>query len=98
LDYLIAKHYDFIVAGEDHVDYRVAMEELNNRYAIRTVVTNTGGVLAAALLERKLVDELRLLISPKIVGKKAVNLFRNPNQLVKLDLLKNKFLTKASCC
>lgn len=90
LDYLKARNYDFIVAGDDHVDYRAALEELNKCYGIRTVVTDTGGVLAGILLESGLVDEVQLLVSPEIVGKKAVNLFRTLSQAVKLELIKNE--------
>ena len=90
LDYLAERHYDFVVAGEDHVDYRVALGELNRRFGVKTVVTDSGGVLASVLLEYGLVDEVQLLISPQIVGKKAVNLFRTLNQPVKLKLVKTE--------
>ena len=79
MEYLKARHYDYIVAGNDHVDYKAALEELNKRYGIDTVATDTGGVLASLLLEEGLVDEVQLLIAPEIVGKKAVNLFRTLN-------------------
>ncbi len=85
LEYLKARNYDYIVAGSDHVDYRMALGELNSRYGIETVATDTGGVLASVLLEEGLVDEVQLLIAPEIVGKKAVNLFRSLNHPVKLE-------------
>jgi 2,5-diamino-6-(ribosylamino)-4(3H)-pyrimidinone 5'-phosphate reductase len=86
-DYLAERSYDVIVAGEDHVDFRVALEELNSRYGIETIASDTGGVLAGVLLEEGLVDEVQLLVSPEIVGKKAVNLFRSLNQNMKLTLV-----------
>jgi len=88
LEYLKARNYDYIVAGSDHVDYKAALEELNRRYGIETAATDTGGVLTAALLEAGLVDEVWLMVAPEIVGKKAVNLFRNVETPVKLTLLK----------
>ena len=94
LDYLKERNYDYIVAGTEHVDYRLALEELSKRYGIKTVITDTGGVLASILLERGFVDEVQLLISPEIVGKKAVNLFRSLNQPVKLQLTRNKIVGK----
>jgi len=90
LDYLSERNYDFIVAGEDRVDLRFALEELNRRYGIKTVMTDTGGVLASALFEQNLVDELHLLIAPEIVGENAVNLFRNVGKTLRLQLLKSE--------
>lgn len=87
LDYLAKRNYDYIVAGDDHVDYRVALMELNKRYGIKTVATDSGGILASVLLEQGLVDEVQLLIAPEIVGQKAVNLFRTLNHNKKLKLV-----------
>ena len=87
LDYLTERNYDYIVAGSEHVDLRKALEELNQRYGFKTVATDTGGVLAAALLEEDLVDEVQLLVSPEIVGEKAVNLFRAVKAPVKLEFV-----------
>jgi 2,5-diamino-6-(ribosylamino)-4(3H)-pyrimidinone 5'-phosphate reductase len=88
LEYLKARNYDYIVAGNDHVDYKTALEELNKLYGVKTVATDTGGVLASVLLEQGLVDEVQLLVAPQIVGKKAVNLFRSLNHTVKLELIR----------
>ncbi len=90
LEYLEARHYDFLVAGNDHVDYKAALEELNKRYGIDTVATDTGGVLASLLIEEGLVDEVQLLIAPEIVGQKAVNLFRAFKHNVKLELVSSE--------
>jgi 2,5-diamino-6-(ribosylamino)-4(3H)-pyrimidinone 5'-phosphate reductase len=86
LGYLTERHYDFLIAGQDHVDYRAVLEQLNSRYGIKTIVTDTGGVLAGVLLDEGLVDEVHLLVAPEIVGKKAVHLFRNVKRNVKLTL------------
>lgn len=90
LDYLQERHYDFIVAGDDHVDYRAALEELNKRYGIKTVITDSGGVLASVLLESGLVDEVQLLVAPEIVGKKAIHLFRMLKGNMKLQLIRQE--------
>jgi 2,5-diamino-6-(ribosylamino)-4(3H)-pyrimidinone 5'-phosphate reductase len=87
LDYLKTRSFDFIVAGSDHVDYRQALEELNKRYGFETVTTDTGGVLASQLLAADLVDEVQLLVSPVVVGEKAVNLFRSVKGPVKLEFV-----------
>ncbi len=87
IEYLKTRNYDYIVAGDDHVDYRLALEELNRRYGFDTVATDTGGVLVAELLKRGLVDEVMLMVVPEIVGKKAVTLFRGIEQPTKLELI-----------
>ncbi|MFB0534507.1 MAG: RibD family protein [Anaerolineae bacterium] len=68
LDYLQKRHIDCIVAGDDHVDLRVALEELNARYGVRTVRVDSGGTLNGVLLRAGLVDEVSVLISPCLVG------------------------------
>jgi 2,5-diamino-6-(ribosylamino)-4(3H)-pyrimidinone 5'-phosphate reductase len=87
IDYLKTRNYDYIVAGNDHVDYRLALEELNRRYGFDTVATDTGGVLVAELLKQGLVDEVMLMVAPEIVGEKAVTLFRTVEKPFKLDLV-----------
>ena len=68
LDYLAKRHIEHLVVGEDRVDLRAALEELSLRYGARTVRTDGGGSLNAALLRGGLADEVYLLISPSIVG------------------------------
>jgi 2,5-diamino-6-(ribosylamino)-4(3H)-pyrimidinone 5'-phosphate reductase len=65
LDYLKERNYDYIVAGKDHVDLRMALNELNRRYGVETVVTDSGGILAGCLLDEGLVDEVQLLIDQR---------------------------------
>lgn len=90
LDYLEERNYDVIKAGEDQVDLHAALEELNRQYGVKTMVTDTGGVLASVLLEQGLADEVYLLVAPEIVGKNAVHLFRNLNHAVKLELMESE--------
>lgn len=90
IDYLKERNYDFILTGKDHVDYRKALKILNERYNVKTVLTDTGGTLGSILLENGLVDEISLLISPVLVGKAATNLFRSLNSSEKLELITNE--------
>ncbi len=94
LTYLSERNYDYIVAGDDHVDFHAALEELNGRFGIRTVVTDSGGVLVSVLLDRELVDELHLLIAPQVVGKNAVNLFRTLDHSARLKLAQSEVIEK----
>ncbi len=68
LDYLEKRRIDRIVAGDDHVDFRVALEELNARYGVKVVRVDSGGTLNGVLLRAGLVDEVSVLIHPSLVG------------------------------
>jgi 2,5-diamino-6-(ribosylamino)-4(3H)-pyrimidinone 5'-phosphate reductase len=57
-----------IVAGDDHVDYREALAELHDRFAVETVRVDSGGTLSGFLLSEGLVDEVSVLVSPILVG------------------------------
>jgi len=84
LDYLNERNYDFIVAGEDHVNYAEAFEILYKKYNCRILRTDSGGTLTNILIEQGLVDEISLVISPCLVGINTPCVFRNlsiPNRL-----------------
>lgn len=68
LDELEAAGVEYIVAGDDRVDYRRALEELNARHGVKVVRVDSGGLLNGALLRAGLVNEVAVLISPDLVG------------------------------
>ena len=68
LDYLQKRHVEYVVTGDDRVDLRAALEELNARYGVKTVRVDSGGILNGALLRAGLVDEVSVLIGPCLVG------------------------------
>jgi len=68
LDDLRECHLDTIVAGEERVDLRAALEELNARYGITKVRVDSGGILSGVLLRAGLVDEVSVLVGPYLVG------------------------------
>ena len=77
LEYLTARDYDFIVAGEARVNLSRALEILYEKFGCRTIRTDSGGALTSALLTRGLVDEISLIVSPCLVGTGAPHLFRS---------------------
>ena len=80
LDYLKERHIDYIIAGQDHVDLRVALDELNSRFGVKVVRVDAGGTLNGQLLRQGLVNEVSLLISPSLVGgEKQSSIFRAPD-------------------
>ena len=68
IKYLQKRHIDYIISGVDHVDLRVALEELHNQYKVKVVRVDSGGTLNGVLLRAGLVDEVSVLISPYLVG------------------------------
>jgi len=68
LDYLKEQQIDYIVAGDDRVDLRAALEELNARYGVQVVRVDSGGILNGVLLRAGLVDEVCVLVNPELVG------------------------------
>ena len=86
LGYLKERNYDFILAGEDHVDYRRAFALLNERYGCKVLRTDSGGMLTNVLLQQGLVDEISLVVSPCLVGQSSPNVFRSLDLVNRVDL------------
>ena len=68
LQYLESESIDYILAGDDHVDLRTALEELSSRYGVRAVRVDAGGTLNGALLRAGLVDEVSVLVLNCLIG------------------------------
>jgi 2,5-diamino-6-(ribosylamino)-4(3H)-pyrimidinone 5'-phosphate reductase len=68
LEYLQEQNVEYIIAGQQHVDLRQALEELSRRYRSQKVRIDSGGVLNGVLLRAGLVDEVSVVISPSLVG------------------------------
>jgi 2,5-diamino-6-(ribosylamino)-4(3H)-pyrimidinone 5'-phosphate reductase len=66
--YLEQREVETIVTGDEHVDYRLALEELNTRFGVKVVRVDSGGILNGLLLRAGLVDEVSILIDPCLVG------------------------------
>jgi 2,5-diamino-6-(ribosylamino)-4(3H)-pyrimidinone 5'-phosphate reductase len=68
LRYLGRRGVAAVVAGDDRVDLRAALEQLAGRYGVRRVQVDSGGALHGALLRAGLVDEVSVLVHPALVG------------------------------
>ncbi len=90
LSYLKERNYNVVSAGEDRVDYKLALDKLAVQYNVRTILTDSGGGLNNVLLKDGLVDEVGLVISPVIVGKNATSLFRTLENKVNLELIRSE--------
>lgn len=90
VQYLEERQYDYLVCGDEHVDYKKAFGLLNEKYGAETILVDAGPTLNRILLENGLIDEISLLIAPVLVGRKSskwlADLF-DDNENIKLELL-----------
>jgi 2,5-diamino-6-(ribosylamino)-4(3H)-pyrimidinone 5'-phosphate reductase len=68
ITYLENHHVDYIIAGNDHVDFREALEQACDKYGITMMRVDSGGTLNGVLLRSGLVDEVSILVHPYLVG------------------------------
>ena len=90
INYLKERNYDYLVCGDEHIDYEAAVGALNTNYRIETVLIDSGPTLNGVLLGKGLVDEISLLVSPVLVGGRSDKLLAHLNtdgQNVKLKLI-----------
>jgi 2,5-diamino-6-(ribosylamino)-4(3H)-pyrimidinone 5'-phosphate reductase len=78
LDYLKERRIGVIIAGEDHIDMRAALEALRDQHDVKVVRADSGGTLNSVLLHAGLVDEVSVLIHPFIAGGKAAPTLCDP--------------------
>ncbi len=90
INYLKERDYEYIISGKDQIDFPVALDTLCTKYNIKTILTDTGGTLNSVLLEKKLVDELSLIVAPSIVGEKSQYLFKSLRNTNTLNLKLNR--------
>ncbi|MFZ2455458.1 MAG: RibD family protein [Candidatus Altiarchaeia archaeon] len=91
LAYLEKRHIDYVIAGDEHVDLKAALEELNKRYNVKTVRVDSGGTLNGVLLRAGLVNEVSLLVHPSLVGgTKQQTFFGADGQSPEADAIKLK--------
>ncbi len=57
-----------IVAGQDRVDLAEALAVLYERFGVRRLRVDSGGILTGVLLRQGLVDEVSILVYPELVG------------------------------
>ncbi len=68
IEYLKYVGVDYVVAGDEKVDLRLALEELSARYGTQIVRTDCGGTLNGVLLRAGLVAEVSVIVNPTLVG------------------------------
>lgn len=58
----------YIIAGEESLDYTVAMEKVKTLFGIETLMLGGGGVLNWSFMQAGMCDELSLVIAPVADG------------------------------
>jgi 2,5-diamino-6-(ribosylamino)-4(3H)-pyrimidinone 5'-phosphate reductase len=90
MNYLKERNYDYLVCGNEYVDYEKAFSALRTKYGIKTILIDSGPTLNKILLNKGLIDEISLLISPILVCSKSDKLLAHlnmGNQNINLELL-----------
>lgn len=73
--YLQSQGIEAIEIGEDRVDLPAALDLLAERYGVRRILVDSGGILNSVLLHAGLVDEVHVIMSPYLVGTGNVGSF-----------------------
>ena len=68
IDIFRAKGVDVVVAGSEHVEYPRLMQILSEQYGVKSLIVEGGPTLNWHMLNANLVDEIRLIHMPFIVG------------------------------
>jgi riboflavin biosynthesis pyrimidine reductase len=79
LAYLQHENVPYLVAGQERVDLRKALEKLSSRLGVQCVLSTSPGKLGGALLRAGLVDEINLDLFPAAIGgTNTPTLFESP--------------------
>ena len=68
----------------------MALKELYSIYNIRKILTDTGGILNSVLLEKRLIDEISLIVAPYLIGEKYEYIFRSLHNNKSISLESNR--------
>jgi len=87
-------HISYIIAGENHLDCKLASEKLYNLFNIKTLMVSGGGYINGSFLNEGLIDELSLVIVPVTdSSSNTVTLFEKSDYL--LEKTPVEFLLKS---
>jgi 2,5-diamino-6-(ribosylamino)-4(3H)-pyrimidinone 5'-phosphate reductase len=100
ISYLEERHYDYLICGDEHVNYTEAFEILGEKYNAQRILVDTGPTLSGILLQQRLVDKISLLMHPFLAGNNYPGVFENLDlnksnielKLEKQETLENDYL------
>jgi len=57
VNYLQERQYDYLICGDEFVNYKEAFKRLGTLYNAKRITVDTGPTLSGILLKQKLIDE-----------------------------------------
>lgn len=86
LQYLQKQGVSYIFAGKEHLDCRLLLEKLYDRFGITKLMVAGGGYMNFSFLQENLIDELSIVIAPVADGNtKSVSIFEKSEFLPQRD-------------
>ncbi len=92
-EHLKERSIKFLIIGDHQVDFKTALNELNEIYSVKCVMVDVSEVFFSKMITEGLVDELSLIVYPILVGGERQNIFFSaediisPNDTIKLMLI-----------
>jgi riboflavin biosynthesis pyrimidine reductase len=79
LAYLQRENIPYLIAGEDRVNLKLALEKMKSLLGVTSIVSTSPGKLGGALLRAGLIDEVNVLFIPALIGgSETPTLFKSP--------------------
>ncbi len=64
LAYLRTIGVSYIIAGDDDINFEIALNKLYNLFNIKTILLEGGSIINGAFMKNNLIDELSLVVAP----------------------------------
>lgn len=80
-DYLEESNIEHITTGDEQVDIRAALSDLNEQHGVKVVMLDSEGALNSKMIREGLVDEVSLIVYPTLVGGEQQKAFFHAEEL-----------------
>ncbi len=98
LSHLQEMNISYIVSGKNEVDFEYVLKKLHDAFSIDKILLEGGGSFNGSLIAKNFIDELSLIVVPRVLNKKdAPSLFntdRNEAITTDFQLMETKKLEK----
>ena len=85
LAYLKSKQISYIFGGDKEIDFTKTLEKINEKFEVEKLLLEGGGILNGSLISNNLVDEISLLLTPRVLNKSnAPSVFENKTDEVNI--------------
>lgn len=69
LAYLKSKQISYIFGGDKEIDFTKTLEKISEKFKVQKLLLEGGGILNGSLMSNDLVDEISLLLTPRVLNK-----------------------------